>query len=279
MYFSHRLQSKITFGKYKEENLEETKKTTVSIRWEKPPAFTKNAKFIAEVKEKGIVLFDSAKALVLKTDDDRIRMADIREQARQLSKSVDQKFSDSLSTAKMIYEFVRDGISSMKTDPKSTVEIANEKMSDYDLEKKRKADEEARKAAVEKARLDKIEADKLLARAAKAEEKGNEEKAEILREQATQVNNFVPTAETGPEKQTRTESGLTSGRLDFTIEVVNPAVFIQQVVLNGGNFGFVEFKNYPIKRYAENKRIGDTLPAIPGCRLTPKVSYSGRASK
>jgi hypothetical protein len=43
--------------------------------------------------------------------------------------------------------------------------------------------------------------------------------------------------------------------------------------------GVLEIKPGPLKKYAEMKRVGDQLPVIPGCKITPKFSFAGRASK
>lgn len=258
--------------------MKEKKENGMAVVPVQAAVLVKKKDLIARIKLRGAALLKTSLALVIKDDTARLKAAEIREQARQSNKEVDNNFSAAKDTAYKIYCLVKDGIADMKVDADKAIGDVNKKMSDYDLEKKRLAKIESDKAEVEKNRLDKIEKDKLEAQAKKAEAKGNEEKAEILREQAAQVNNFVPSSGgIGPAKRTETTSGTTSGSEDFTIEVTNPAIFIQQVVLNGGNFGFVEFKNGPIKRYAEGKKIGDTLPLIPGCKLTPKMSYMGRA--
>jgi hypothetical protein len=229
-----------------------------------------------KLEGEGTAIEHQANSLAIVDGTTRAMAADMREKARQFKKKIQELFEKPKKAADLAHTELCDLEKKMYGPADKVIKIIDGKASTYDLEQKRLAQIEADKAAVEKARLDKIEADRLLARAAKAEEKGQDEKADLLLEQAANVNNFVA-APPAPPKQIRTDSGTTSGTMDFTIEIVNPAVFIQQVILTGGNFGFIEFKNGPIKRYAEGKKIGDTLPTIPGCRLTPKVSYSGRA--
>jgi hypothetical protein len=228
-----------------------------------------------KLEGEGTAIEHQANSLAIVDGATRAMAADMRERARQFKKKIQELFVEPKRAANEAHTKICNLEKKMYGPADKVIKIIDGKASDYDLEQKRLAKIEADKAAVEKARLDKIEADRLLARAAKAEEKGQDEKADLLLEQAANVDNFVPPPPE-PPKQIRTDSGTTSGTMDFDIEVINPINFIQQVVMAGGNFGFIEFKNGPIKRYAEGKKIGDVLPVIPGCKLTPKVRYSGR---
>jgi len=251
---------------------------------------TTNKAWIAKIKERGSQLLEQAQALVIKDDSARTQAAELRMQTKVLVKDVDEKFDKARDTAYKIYTLVKDAIATMKANPLMTVKILDEGMSDFDLEKERIARIEREKAEIEKNRLDKIEADKLLARAAKAEEKGKDEKAEILREQAAAVNNFVPSA-AGPDKTFRTESGTTSGTRDFSVVILDKMAIIRQLAAGSIAPGVIgegknpegqtielKISNSALKKYAEMHMVSDTLPNIPGLKLISKISYGSRAA-
>lgn len=250
---------------------------------------TKNKALIAKIKASGASILAEVKALLIKDDAARERAAELRAQAKKLNKEVDAKFDQARDAAWKIYNFVKDGIADMKVDADKAVKILDRAMSDYDLEKDRKAKEAEAKAQAEAEALKKKEQEKLNAKAEKAEAKGNEEQAAILREQAENVQVFVPTGVSAPEKTTRTETGTTSGSKDFDVVIVEGMTVLRHVAAGTLEPGVVRIKRdaqgyiaemvinpTTIKKVAEMKVIGDVLPVIPGCKMIPKVSYGSR---
>jgi hypothetical protein len=245
---------------------------------------------IAEIKAQGSALFALARDIAINNAETRAGISEIRERARQLVKDIDEKFDKSRDTAHKIYQLVLDGIKGMKADPEKAIKIANSKMSDYDMEQDRIAAAAKAEADRKAKEIEDREREKLLKRADKAEEKGNEEKAEDLRAQADDLHVFIPSAP-GPEKTTHTESGSTSGKKDFDVFIIEPMTIIREIsaghILPGviaqtkSREGYtVELKitAAALKKHGEMHRVGAALPVIPGCRVIPKISYSGRAA-
>jgi hypothetical protein len=225
-------------------------------------------------ERKGAALLKMAEALVvIDGDEDRAKAAELRVKAIAHVKEIDDEFGPDAKKAYSLWQDLKARVNRLSYFPNQVKELVEKKMSDYDLKKIREANEARARAEREKAELDRKERERLQRQAEAAAAKGQEEKAAILAEQAAAVNNFVPAAETGPEKIVETRSGKTTSMQDFDIIVENPAIFLREVVVGREEWNLVAEKPGPLKEYAKRKRIGVELPVIPGCRLTPKISY------
>lgn len=252
--------------------MNETKKETKETKPVK--AADERAGLMASYERKGAALLKTAEALVVIVDEEsRAKAAELRVKAIAQTKAIEAEFGPDVKKAYSLWQDLKARVNRLTYFPNRVKELVEKRMSDYDLKKIREAAEARAKAEREKAELDRKERERLLRQAEAAKAKGQEEKAELLEEQAASVNNFVPAAEIAPEKMVETRSGKTTSMQDFEIEVENKEVFLREVVLGGGNYDLVAEKPGPLKEYAKRKRTGDALPVIPGCRLTPKISY------
>lgn len=247
----------------------ETKKETKPVK-----AADVRDGLMASYERKGAALLKTAEALVvIESDEDRARAAELRVKAIAQTKAIEEEFGGDVKKAYSLWQDLKARVNRLVYFPNEVKKLVDKKMSDYDLKKLREAEEARLKAEREKAELDRKEREKLLRQAEAAKAKGQEEKAEVLEEQAAAVNNFVPAAEIAPEKMVETKSGKTTSMQDFDIVVENPAIFIREVVVGREEWNLVAEKPGPLKEYAKRKRTGAALPVIPGCRLTPKISY------
>ena len=253
-----------------------------------PDVLVKNAGAIKQFQQQGEALLAEAMTIEIVDDASRERMAEVRERGRQMVKAVDAKFDTARDTAYKIYLLVKDRISGMKRDPEEAQKIAERKMSNYDL--KREQELKAIQAEAERKRLaeEEKERQRLLAKAEKAAEKGNAEKAEELRQAAEEVIVFSPAAPIMP-KTIETDSGKTSSKKDFDVRITNPKEVIAALASGHLPPGIIAAKREPeghyselkitaaaIKKWAEQQRLGDELPAAPpGCSIKAVFKYRG----
>jgi hypothetical protein len=222
-------------------------------------ALNKSEKLDALAK-RGEVMLSQVHALEVKDESGRAIAAELREQARLYIKGIkdDWKGEDGeVTTAYRLYKSLLARVDRAIEFPEKVMNIAESKMSAYQLEEDRKHQEEQAK----------IDADT---------KRGNEEKAEATLQRAEEVAYVAPVLPS-IDKRVVTEAGGTSSRKDFDITVVEPAAVFAAVVRGALPPAVLEIKMGPLKKYAEMNRVGDTLPVIPGCRLVAKFTYSGRA--
>lgn len=238
----------------------------------------KKAGLMAKFEEKGELILRAASAMVVQDEHGRARAAEVREQARQVIKEIEAEFKEDREAAHGLWKRIVARIKRMTDTPEKVIAILEEKMSAYLSEQeriRRAAEDKARKEAEAEAER---ERQKLLKAAEKAEAKGNAEAAELKRMEAENVQVIAPVI-AGPDKMIRTDSGSTSASKDFDLVIVDPTAIIRALAAGAMPIACVDFKLGVIKRFAEMKRVGDQLPVIPGCRLTPKYNFSGRAAK
>jgi hypothetical protein len=200
----------------------------------------------------------------------------MRERARQFKKAVQARFESPKEAAHKAHTEICALEKDMIGPADRVIKITEGKMNTYLLEEDRKHRAEQARIDAETAERDRKEKERLDKLAEKQLEAGKFDKAQETIDRAEAVYTPPPVLPS-LDKSVKTDAGNTNARKDFDITVENQSLFIQQVVLGDGNFGFIEFKNGPIKRYAEGKRVGDNLPIIPGCRITPKFGFSGRS--
>jgi hypothetical protein len=140
------------------------------------------------------------------------------------------------------------------------------KMSKYIVaEEDRKRKEAARIQAENDAKAE-VERKKLLKQAEKAEEKGKDAKAEVLRNAAESI--YSPPVETKPAVNF-TGTG-TTGRDDISIEIVDPRLFLKYLLDSGAPvIDMIEFKPAKIKAYVKNLPLleGETVQKAPGIKV------------
>lgn len=229
---------------------------------------------IAKFKGEGTAIEQRAAALQVVNEETRAEASEMREIARQFKKAVIEKFKASKESAAKAHKEICNLEGEMYGPADRVIKVLDGKANVYLMEQDRirqEAEAKARKAAEAEAEK---ERQKLLKAAAKAEEKGNLEKAEEKRMEAEQVQTYTPIF-AGPDKTVRTDSGRTSARKVIVLSVIDPGAVFAAVVRGEIPAGVLEIKQGELKRYAEMKRVGDTVPAIPGCRVTLEYAQIG----
>lgn len=254
---------------------------------EQPEVFTKKAKLIKEFKEFAAGLKKSAMSLVISSPAEREAAAEIRAKALEHVKRVDAEFLGSQKVAYNLYVLVKDGISGMKVDAETARREAESRMSNWDLAEAARIRKENERIEKERLEAEERERAKLERKAEKAEAKGDAAKAEELREAAATVQVFAPA---GPvmQKSVETESGKTSGSADFDVVIVDPRAVINAFADSrfaigliamplafGGGYTEMKITAAALKAWGKKQVIGNELPVIPGCKVTPKFAYRG----
>lgn len=205
---------------------------------------------------------------------------ELREQARQLVKAIEEEFEPDKKKAHELWKSITSRISRMTDGPKKVIEIVSGKVSDYLVEQEREralAAEKARLAAEEEERR---EREKLLKKAEALAEKGKALQAEQVRAEAEMVFVPVPEATAKVNGLVETGSGKTSARPVWDVIVVNPLEVIRAVADGRLPLNVLEIKVGPLTTFARMNISNDPgvpLPTIPGCKLQKGFQLSGRA--
>lgn len=264
------------------------KKTDDEEKKNLPVEFTKNAAKIKQIEAEGLQLFENAKTIKISDDAIRQQMVEIRERSRAIVKDVTERFDKAKKTAYQIYKFVTDGIDRMQSNPNAAIKIANSKLSDYDLAKEQKAKELAAEIERKRKAEEEKERQRLLAKAEKAEAKGQSEKAGELRDLAETVQVFAPPPPQ-IERITRTENGGTTQAKDYDVRITDPMAVLRALADGRIAVGIISLKKNQetgavdamtitaaaLKEWGRKQVFGDTLPLIPGCDVKWKMVYRG----
>lgn len=123
----------------------------------------------------------------------------------------------------------------------------NKIMSAWQLQKRREAEAEQRRQDEERRKREEAERAKLERAAARAEEKGNEEKAESLREKAADV--FIPPVivKSEAEKTTWTDAGTVSVIEDIKVTVTDVKAVLNAIIAGTLPIGIVTINEAKLK--------------------------------
>lgn len=149
------------------------------------------------------------------------------------------------------------------------------KINFYLTEQKRKEDEEQKKAEEKRRAEEEAERQRLAALAKEAEESGNIEAAEIIKEQAEAV--YIPpeVPEVVTEKTTRTDAGTVSGTNDIDIEIRDKKALIESM-LSDNLLEMIDVKEAKLKQWL--KLTGkESYPGI-GISKVVRASFRGKRS-
>lgn len=153
----------------------------------------------------------------------------------------------------------------------------NKGVSDYLMEKKRIEEAERRRIELENAAIKDAAEKRLLDQAAKAEAKGQTEKAETLLEAANQLY-IEPTVITpqAPRKIELEGGGTQGAKEDCDVEITDPKLFLNSVMarLQNAPFSMIEIKLKlnPAKAWINSEKV----KSFPGLSIIPKMTLSTR---
>ena len=145
-------------------------------------------------------------------------------------------------------------------------------MSRYATEQERIRQEEQRRINAEREEKERKEREKLEKRAAAAEEKGQTEKAEALREKADMV--IIPPVIIVPEveKTVQTDAGSITQRKDIEVTITDAKKILQAVIDGRLPIGCVNINETVLKRAIKDNAIN----ALDGCVIRQIVNTSFR---
>lgn len=231
---------------------------------------------VEQFKGEGSAIEQQAMALQVVDEGTRAIAGEIRERARQFIKSVKEKFAPAKEKAHQAHVEICALEKGIIDPADKIVKILDKKASNYLLEEDRKRREAQAKIDAETKRREDAERDRLLKLAVKQAENGKTEKAEETLQKAEEV--FIP-APVLPsiDKSVKTESGGTSSTKDFDVVVMDPLAVVKEIAAGRLPISAVKVLENVLKNWAKMNRVGDKLPQIPGCRVTEKFSFSGRA--
>jgi hypothetical protein len=148
-------------------------------------------------------------------------------------------------------------------------------MSRYATEQERKRQEEQRKINAEREEKERREREKLEKRAAAAEEKGQTEKAESLREKADMV--IIPPVIVVPEveKTVQTDAGSITQRKDIEVIITDPMKILQAVIDGRIPLSVVALNATVLKRVIKDNAINN----LDGCVIRQIINPSFRGAR
>lgn len=148
-------------------------------------------------------------------------------------------------------------------------------ISDYATEQARRQREEQEKLNREREEKERKERERLEKMAVKAEEKGQSEKAEALREKADDV--YVPLAIVEPEikKTVQTDSGSITQKDDISITITDPMKILQAVVSGRIPITVININETKLKQAIKINGINN----LDGCIIQKIVNTSFRKAK
>jgi predicted ribosome quality control (RQC) complex YloA/Tae2 family protein len=153
--------------------------------------------------------------------------------------------------------------------------IIKKLISDFATEQARKQREEQARLNLEREERERKEREKLEKAAVKAEEKGQTEKAESLRERAEEVN--VPLAIVEPEikKTVSTGAGSITQTNDISVTITDPLKILQAVISGRIPITIVNINETKLKKAIKDYAINN----LDGCIIVPIVNTSFRSKK
>lgn len=231
---------------------------------------------VVKFKGEGTAIEAAANSLVVVDEDGRAQASDMRERARQFKKTVEGKFAPARESALKAHRDIVALINEMIGPAERVIKITEGKMNTYLLEEDRKHREAQAKIDAETKQREDAERERLLKLAVKQAENGKAEKAEETLQRAEDVY-IPPPVLPSLDKTTKTDAGNTNARKDFDITVDQPTEVFAAVIRGALPPAILEIKMGPLKKFAEMNRVGNSLPMIPGCRITPKFGFSGRS--
>ncbi len=147
--------------------------------------------------------------------------------------------------------------------------------SDYLTEQDRIRREEQRKADEDRQKKEQAERDKLNRAADRAELKGNEAKAEALREKADQVFEAPVIVQGAVDKTTRLATGTISQKKDVEIIVKDEKALLAAIMAGKAPMSIIEIKMGALKNFINANQFKE----FPGCEIRPKIAPQIRIAK
>ncbi len=222
------------------------------------------------------VMLEQVRAMTVNTPDEEETAAKIMVEARSKTKAIEAWFKPQIESAHHTHR----ELCNKKNDAVKPYSMADkilaEKVRTYRAEIRRQQAEAEAKARAEAEAKAKKEQEKLEKQAAKAEEKGLEEKAEGLRDQAQAVA-AAPMPSLPRPGAVKTGAGTLSPRMTLKMEVLDMEVFVRAIADGLIPVSVIQIHHPSLKKWAELRGMKTGIAC--GVKFWQEEEFSARKSR
>lgn len=222
----------------------------------------------SELEQKSLTLYEQATALVVTDQQTYTSAGEVGKALKSLEKEITDYFAPMKKAAHDAHKSITKKESDELAPVKEAMDIVRKTMNVYIQEQdkiRQEAERKARIAAEEEARK---ERERLEKQALAAMEKGKDEKAESLMEQAEMVYAAPVTVAPTVDKTVRTESGNIVQARELQITVVDVKAFIAELVKRNVAPTMIDIKAGPLKAWVK----ANAIVSFPGLHINQTVT-------
>ncbi len=221
-----------------------------------------------ELSNQALTLYERVTMLTINDQASYEGAAELGKQLKELEKKITDYFEPLRVAAKSSYDAVLEKKKTELTPVMEAMTALRATMNVFVREQERIRQEEERKARIRAEEDAKREQEKLLAQAAKAEEKGQDVKAESLAEKAANVYaEPVAVAPTIAKTVALASGGNVTQAKELQITVADPKVFISEILKRNMALTMIEVKPGPLKAWVK----ANGLESFPGLVIKQTV--------
>lgn len=196
-------------------------------------------------------------------------------QAKIMKKKVEDYWRDPIRKADDAHKALTAKRAEMLKPIDDFIKRKNRESSDYLTLQEKKRQELQAKADEERRQKEQAEREKLERAAVRAEDKGNEEKAEALREKADQVFVAPVIVQSAVDKTTRTDTGTISQKKDLEVIVTEEKALIAAIARGEAPIAIVNINMTKLKQFIKLNQI----LKFDGCDIREIISTQIRAAR
>lgn len=222
----------------------------------------------AELEQKTLTLYEQASSLVITDQTSYAAAGEVGKSLKSLQKEIEDYFAPMKKAAHDAHKAITKKETDELAPVKEAIDIVRKTMNVYIQEQDRIRQEAERKARMEAEEAARKERERLEKQALAAMEKGKDEKAESLMEQAANVYAEPVAVEPVVDKTVRTESGNITQAKELQIVVTDVKAFLAELVKRNVAPTMIEVKAGPLKAWVK----ANALESFPGLSIKQTVS-------
>lgn len=222
----------------------------------------------AELEQKTLSLYEQATNLTINDQQTYAAAGEVGKALKSLEKEITDYFAPMKKAAHDAHKAITKKESDELAPVKEAMDVVRKTMNTYIQEQERIRQEAERKARIEAEEAARKERERLEAQALKAMEKGKDEKAEALIDQAEAVYAEPVTVAPVIDKTVRTESGNITQSKELQITVTDVKAFIAELVKRNVAPTMIEVKAGPLKAWCK----ANAIESFPGLHINQTVS-------
>lgn len=222
----------------------------------------------SELEQRTLSLYEQATSLTIHDQHSYAAAGEVGKALKSLEKEIVDYFAPMKKAAHDAHKAITKKEAEELAPVKEAMEVVRKTMNVYIQEQDRirkEAERKAQLAAEEEARK---EREKLLAQAEKAIDKGKDEKAEALLEQAENVYAAPVMVAPVVEKTIKTESGNITQAKELQITVTDAKAFLAEIVKRNMAPTMIEIKAGPLKAWVK----ANGFESFPGLHINQTVA-------